>query len=92
MNQKLLTLFLLIAVLTVFVVPVSGQDEVAVPEVLTLPEQIAEGRDVTITVSNMPPADQAKNPATWEAQAARFILAAHSSLLKERAKWSSINY
>ena len=73
MKQKLLTLFLLIAVLTVFVVPVSGQDEVAVPEVLTLPEQIAEGRDVTITVSNMPPADQAENRATWEAQAARFM-------------------
>jgi multiple sugar transport system substrate-binding protein len=73
MKQKLLTLFLLITVITVFAVPAAGQDEVAVPEVLTLPAQIAEGRDVTITVSNMPPADQAENRATWEAQAARFM-------------------
>ena len=69
----MLTLFLLITVFTVFAIPAAGQDEVPVPEVLTLPDQIAEGRDVTITVSNMPPADQAENRATWEAQAARFM-------------------
>lgn len=43
-----------------------------VPSVLTLPEQIAGGRDVTITVTDMPPADQAEARAQWEAQAARF--------------------
>ena len=54
------------------IVPVIAQDAPALPEVLTLPEQIAGGRDVTITVSNMPPTDQTELRAEWEAQAARF--------------------
>lgn len=74
MKQKLLLVFVLIVALAgLQIVPVFGQDGAAVPEVLTLPEQIAEGREVTITVSNMPPADQAENRATWEAQAQRFM-------------------
>lgn len=73
MRQRLLALFVLICVLAVSAVaPVAGQDAPAIPEVLTLPAQIAEGRDVTITVSNMPAADQAELRATWEEQAARF--------------------
>lgn len=72
MKQKLLLVLVLIIALT-SVLPVLGQEAAAVPEVLTLPEQIAEGRDVTITVSNMPAADQADLRAAWEAQAARFM-------------------
>jgi multiple sugar transport system substrate-binding protein len=45
----------------------------SLPSVLTLADQIAEGRDVTITVSNMPPADQADSRAVWEAQAQAFM-------------------
>ncbi|MBC8170607.1 MAG: extracellular solute-binding protein [Anaerolineae bacterium] len=71
MKQKLLLVLVLIIALT-SVLPVLGQEAV-IPEVLTLPEQIAEGRDVTITVSNMPAADQADLRAAWEAQAARFM-------------------
>src|SRR5690349_15268725 len=57
-------------VLSLQALPTLGQD--APPSILTLPEQIAGGRDVTITVSNMPSADQAELRASWEAQAARF--------------------
>lgn len=71
MQHKLIRLVLFIALLAVFAVSVSAQDA-GVPSVLTLPEQIAEGRPVTITVSNMPATDQAEQRAAWEAQAARF--------------------
>jgi len=72
MFRKLtLVLVALIAVLSV--VPVFGQVGAPVPEVLTLPEQIAGGRPVTITVSEMPSADQAEARATWEATAQRFM-------------------
>lgn len=73
MKQKLLLVLVFMLVLMgVQLAPVLGQDEAAIPDVLTLPEQIAGGREVTITVSNMPPADQPELRATWEAQAARF--------------------
>ncbi len=72
MFRKLtLVLVALIAVLSV--VPVFAQVGAPVPEVLTLPEQIAGGRPVTITVSEMPSADQAEARATWEATAQRFM-------------------
>lgn len=51
---------------------VLGQDAPAVPEILTLPDQIAGGRDVTITVSNMEPADRPELREQWIAQAERF--------------------
>jgi multiple sugar transport system substrate-binding protein len=70
MKHKMLLMLILIMTL---VLPVMGQEENLLQEVLTLPDQIAEGREVTITVSNMPPADQAELRATWEAQAARFM-------------------
>jgi multiple sugar transport system substrate-binding protein len=73
MKQKLLLMFVLIvAVAGLQIAPAFGQDAAAMPEVLTLPDQIAEGRDVTITVSNKPPADQADRRTQWEAQVARF--------------------
>jgi len=66
--------FVLVALIAVLsVMPVLAQDAAPVPEVLTLPEQIAGGRPVTITVSEMPSADQADARATWEATAQRFM-------------------
>ncbi|MFN8530585.1 MAG: extracellular solute-binding protein [Anaerolineae bacterium] len=63
----------LIAILSVQLLPVLAQDAAPVPDILTLPEQIAGGRPVTITVSEMPSADQADARATWEATAQRFM-------------------
>lgn len=74
MKQKLLLVLVFVIALTgLQIAPVFGQDDVSVPEVLTLPEEIAGGREVTITVSNMPPADQADRRAIWEGQAQRFM-------------------
>jgi multiple sugar transport system substrate-binding protein len=72
-----LKLSLLLVVITLAIVslplkPSFGQDGTAVPAVLTMPEQIAEGRDVTITVSNKPPTDLAAELALFEAQVAKF--------------------
>lgn len=72
--MKLKVSLLLIVVLilsTIPMMPASGQDS-GVPSVLTLPDQIAEGRDVSITVSNKPPEDQAAELAVWESQVAAF--------------------
>src|SRR5690348_3086560 len=69
-KQRLLLVLVLMLVLSLQALPTLGQD--APPSILTLPEQIAGGRDVTISVSNMPSADQADLRAAWEAQAARF--------------------
>src|SRR5690242_7501912 len=76
MKSKLLLVLLAVVIFTgLQITSVLGQDAPAVPEILTLPEQIAGGRDVTITVSNQPPADQAELREQWEAQAARFMAA-----------------
>lgn len=75
--MKLKLSFLLVVALIVAALPlaptapVAGQDT-ALPSVLQLPEQIAEGRDVTITISNKPPADQAAELALFEEQVAKF--------------------
>jgi ABC-type glycerol-3-phosphate transport system substrate-binding protein len=72
--MKLRVSLLLVVVLilsTIPMMPASGQDT-GVPEVLTMPDQIAEGRDVSITISNKPPADQENELAVWEAQVAAF--------------------
>lgn len=74
MFRKLsLLLIALVTVLSVSVFATTAQDAAPVPDILTLPEQIAGGRDVTITVSNMPSADQAEALATWQATAQRFM-------------------
>jgi multiple sugar transport system substrate-binding protein len=65
----LLVVALLIASLPVAVT--SGQGTV-VPQIVDMPDQIAEGRDVTITVSNKPASDQPEELAIWEDQAAKF--------------------
>jgi ABC-type glycerol-3-phosphate transport system substrate-binding protein len=74
MKRKLLMVLILVVGLTgIQVIPALGQDDLAIPDVLTLPDQIAEGRDVTISVSNMPAADQAELRAEWEDTAAAFM-------------------
>jgi multiple sugar transport system substrate-binding protein len=68
-------MFLLIAVMLVIAsLPVatsSGQGTV-VPQVITMPEQIAGGRDVTISVSDKPASDQPEELAIWEGQVEKF--------------------
>jgi ABC-type glycerol-3-phosphate transport system substrate-binding protein len=68
---SLITLALL-ALLGLSMSTVLAQSAAPVPDILTLPDQIAGGRDVTITVSEKPSADQAEALEQWEAQAARF--------------------
>jgi multiple sugar transport system substrate-binding protein len=72
-KQRLLLVVLVIMLVSSLSATMAlGQDAAPVPDILTLPDQIAGGRDVTITVSNMPSADQADLRTAWEAQAARF--------------------
>ena len=74
MKQRFLLVTALLAVFVVMqITPAFSQDAADLPNVLTLPDQIAGGRDVTITVTNMPSEDQADLRATWLAQAQRFM-------------------
>lgn len=72
MKKNLFLVVLVLILGSLQIIPVLAQDT-AVPEVLTLPDEIAGGRDVTITVSNMPPTDQAEQRESWLAQAERFM-------------------
>lgn len=72
MKLKLSLMLVVLLVLgAIPMMPASGQDT-GVPSVLTMPDQIAEGRDVQISVSNKPPADQADELAVWESQVETF--------------------
>ena len=74
MKQRFLLVIVLVVVMTgMQIAPAFSQGNADLPAVLSLPDQIAGGRDVTITVSNMPSVDQADLRATWEAQAQRFM-------------------
>lgn len=74
MQRKLVRFFIILTIFSISAFSLMAQDDVSpVPSVLELPEQIAEGRPVTITVSNMPASDQAELRSAWEAQAARFM-------------------
>lgn len=67
--------FLLLAVMLVIAslpVATSSGQGTTVPQVVAMPEQIAEGRDVTISVSDKPAADQPEELAIWEEQVAKF--------------------
>lgn len=68
-------LFFIVAVMLVLAslppAMTSGQGTV-VPQVFTMPEQIAGGRDVSITVSDKPASDQPEELAIWEGQVAKF--------------------
>ncbi len=68
--------FSIVGLIVVLSIPLSsalGQDTAPVPDILTLPEEIAGGRDVTIVVSERPTSDQPEALATWEATAQRFM-------------------
>jgi multiple sugar transport system substrate-binding protein len=65
---------LLVVALLIASLPVAstfGQGT-TVPQVVTMPDQIAGGRDVTITVSDKPTSDQTADLAIWEGQVAKF--------------------
>src|SRR5688572_23543346 len=72
--KKAIRLFFLLSVMSLFsaIVAVRAQDATLDP-VLSMPEQIAEGRDVTFTITNMPPETDTAAHAAWQAQAARFM-------------------
>jgi multiple sugar transport system substrate-binding protein len=72
MNKKLFLLSVVMLVIASLPVATSSGQGTVVPQVITLPEQIAEGRDVTITISNKPAADQTEELAIWEGQVAKF--------------------
>jgi multiple sugar transport system substrate-binding protein len=50
----------------------AGDGDIVLPSVLTMPEEIAGGREVEITVSEMPAESQPELRENWLAQAARF--------------------
>ena len=67
--------FLLLAVMLVIAslpVAISSGQGTIVPQVIVMPEQIAEGRAVTITVSDKPASDQPEELAIWEGQVEKF--------------------
>jgi multiple sugar transport system substrate-binding protein len=70
-KQKLSLLIVLVLVFSA-IIPTFAQDGSSVPQVLTLPEQIAEGRDVSITITDKPASDQVEELAIWESQVAKF--------------------
>ncbi len=72
-RHSLMAIVLVVILVGLQITPAFSQGTSSLPDILTLPEQIAGGRDVTITVSNMPSADQAELRATWEEQAQRFM-------------------
>ncbi|HML23746.1 MAG TPA: sugar ABC transporter substrate-binding protein [Aggregatilinea sp.] len=73
MKQKLFLILAVVILVGSFpLASAYGQDGSDIPQVVNLPDQIAEGRDVTITVSNKPPADLAEQLTLWEEQVARF--------------------
>lgn len=71
MKRHFLLILALIAVLGIQGLAFA-QEGAPVPQVLTMPEQIAGGRPVTFTVTEKPSADQVEALAAWEAQVARF--------------------
>lgn len=67
-----LLILAIVALFGVQLLPALAQTAAPVPDVLTLPDEIAGGRPVTITVSEKPSADQPEALEQWDAQAARF--------------------
>jgi ABC-type glycerol-3-phosphate transport system substrate-binding protein len=60
-----------LAALSFGLLPAQAQ-EAAVPEIIKMPDQIAGGRPVTFTVTNMPPESDTAAHQAWLDQAARF--------------------
>ncbi|MCB9462040.1 MAG: extracellular solute-binding protein [Anaerolineaceae bacterium] len=72
-HARILVVCTVIAILSIPLYTVAAQDAAPVPDILTLPEEIAGGRPVTITVSEMPASDQPEAMETWQATAQRFM-------------------
>ena len=72
MKSKLALILVVAMIVAMLPLASSSAQDGELPSVIDMPDQIAEGRDVTITVSNKPPADQENELAVWEAQAATF--------------------
>lgn len=64
-------LFALVAILSLTLM-VQAQDENPLPQIITMPEQIANGEPVTITVTNMPPETDTVVHQAWLERLARF--------------------
>lgn len=63
---------LLIMMMSITFVSAQAQSENPLPQVLTMPEQIAGGEPVTITVTNMPPETDTVVHQAWLERIARF--------------------
>ena len=72
MKQKVFLLLAVILVIASLPVAITSGQGTVVPQVVTMPEQIAEGRDVTISVSDKPASDQPEELAIWESQVEKF--------------------
>lgn len=70
--RKFMLTVVALAAIGLSILPAAAQDAAPVPDVLTLPDQIAGGNSVTITVTEKPAPDQAEALTQWEAQVARF--------------------
>src|SRR5687767_3822878 len=70
--RKLMLLVVALTAIGLQILPAAAQDAAPVPDVLTLPDQIAGGNPVTITVTEKPAADQPEALEQWEAQVTRF--------------------
>ncbi|CAG1007312.1 MAG: extracellular solute-binding protein [Anaerolineae bacterium] len=73
MKQKIAFLFVL--ALLIAVLPAStaiGQGGSSIPSVITMPEKIAEGREVTITISDKPSPDLVDELSLWQEQVDKF--------------------
>ncbi len=71
-NKLFISILAVVSLLAIQFVAVA-QEAAPVPEVLTMPEEIAGGRDVTITVTEKPASDNPQALEDWEAQVARFM-------------------
>ncbi len=71
--KKKVALFLVVmlALASLPVATTSGQGTI-VPQILSMPEQIAGGRDVSISISDKPTPDQPEELAIWESQVEKF--------------------
>ena len=72
-RKSFLLVLVLFAFFSIQLTAVGAQEAAPVPDILTLPDEIAGGRPVTITVSEKPTSDQPEALAAWEATAQRFM-------------------
>lgn len=70
-SARLLILVLLVALMGIAIGATSAQDEMP-PSVIQMPEQIAGGRPVTITLTNKPPESDTVGLDYWTKQVERF--------------------